>query len=55
MGVILLVEILKVGQVLEVVGVYLAALNHVVGLNVIGKFLNVKLNILFGENSLCNR
>ena len=54
-GIVFLVKILKVGQVLEVVGVYFTALNHIIGLNVIGKFLNVKLYIFLGKNFLCNR
>ena len=55
MGIIFLVEVLKVGQVLEVVCVYLAAFNHVIRLNIIGKFLNVKVYVFLGKNFLCNR
>ena len=51
---VLLVEIVKIGLVLEIVGVKLAAVNNVVRLNIIVKFLNFQLNILFGKNFLYN-
>ena len=49
------IEVFKVRQVLEVVCVNFAAVNNVVRLNVIGKFLNVKRYILFLKDFLCNR
>ena len=51
---VLLVEIVKIGLVLEIVGVKLAAVNNIVRLNIIVKFLDFQLNILFGKNFLCN-
>ena len=52
---VFLIEVFKVRQVLEIVCVDLAAVNNIVRLNVIGKFLNVKRYILFLKNLLCNR
>ena len=52
---VLFIEVFKVRQVLEVVSVNFAAVNNVIRLNVIGKFLNVKRYILFLKNFLSNR
>ena len=49
------IEVFKVRQVLEVVCVNFAAVNNVVRLNVIGKFLNVKRYILFLKDFLSDR
>ena len=43
---VFLIEVFKVRQVLEVVCVNFAAVNNIVRLNIIGKFLNVKRYIL---------
>ena len=52
---VLRIKVLKIGKVLEIVGVYFSAVNNIVRLNIIGKFLNVKRYILFLKNLLCNR
>ena len=52
---VFLIEVFKVRQVLEIVCVDLAAVNNIVRLNIIGKFLNVKRYILFLKNLFCNR
>ena len=52
---VFLIEVFKVRQGLEIVCVDLAAVNNIVRLNIIGKFLNVKRYILFLKNFLGNR
>ena len=42
MGAVLLVEVVQVGLMLEVVGVYLAVLDDVVGLDVVIELLDVQ-------------
>ena len=49
------IEIVKIRSVLEVVGVNLAAFNYIVGLNIIGEFLDVKSNVFLGKYFLCYR
>lgn len=48
-GIVLLVEIIEVGLVLEVVRVNFAGLNNVVGLDIVGELLDVKGNALSCE------
>ena len=48
------VEVLEIREMLEVIGVELAAVYNVVRLNVVGIFLDVKRNILILENILYN-
>ncbi len=51
---VLLVEVLKVGKVLEVVCIDLTTVNDLVGLDVIGELLNVKGDVLLGKYLSCN-
>ena len=43
------VKILKVGKMLKIIGVTVAALDDVVGLNIIGKLYDFQRNILFRQ------
>ena len=52
MGAVFPVEIVHVRYMLEVVGIQLAALYHVVGLYVIGEFHNFKGDVLRGKDFL---
>lgn len=53
-SVVFRVEVVQIGGVLEVVRVDFAALNYIVGLNVIGELLDVEGYVLLGEDILCN-
>ena len=53
MGAVLGVEVVKVGDVLEVVCVDLAALNDVVGLDIVGVLDDFEGDVLLGEDVLC--
>ena len=55
LGAVFLIEVLKIRQVLEVVGVDLAVVYNVVGDNVVGELPNFKGNSLLCEDLLCNR
>ena len=52
MGAVLGVEVVQVGLMLEVVGVNLAAVHHVVGLDVIGELLDVQGDVFLGQDVL---
>ena len=54
-GAVLGVEVVKIRSVLEVVCVDFAAVYNLVGLNVIGKFLNIKRYVFSSKNFLCYR
>ena len=54
MSAVLSIEVVKVRNVLEVVGVDLAAVNHVVGLDIVGEFENLKSDAFFGKDLLGN-
>ena len=51
---VFLIEIFEIRGVLEIVSVDLSAFNDIVGLNIVGKFLNFKGNIFFCKNILSN-
>ncbi len=52
MSAVFCIEIVQIRRMLEIVCIYLAAFNDVVGLNIISKFLDIKSNVLFSQNSL---
>ena len=54
MSAVLLVEIVKVGGVLEVVCVNLSVLGNDIRPNVVGEFDDFKCDFLLGEDVLCN-
>ena len=54
MSAVLSIEVVKVRNVLEVVGVDLAAVNHVVGLDIVGEFEDLKSDAFFGKDLLGN-
>ena len=53
-GAVFGVEVIEVGEMLEVVGVHGAVLHHVVGNHIVAVFLNVEGDVLGGENVLGN-
>lgn len=52
LGAVFLIEIVKVGLVLEVVGVNLTVVYNIVGLYIIGELYDIKGYVLFGEDNL---
>ena len=52
MGSVFCIEIIQIRRVLEVVGVYLSAFYHVVGLYVIGVLNDIQGNVFFRQDFL---
>lgn len=51
---VLFIEVIQIGNVLEVVGVDFSAFHNVIGLNVIGEFLDFQRNVLGSQDFLCH-
>ena len=49
------IEIVKIREMLEVVCIYLAAVNNIVRLYIVGENLNVKCDVLCCKDILCDR
>ena len=53
-GSVFSVEVFKVGDVLEVVSIFFAAFNNVVGNDIVGVFLYNEFDIFFCKDFFCN-